>query len=330
MLSTLATRHPLRTAAWCLLVLPFGCTTTATLTTTKPAELDVRGVSRIAVLDFSGPGDMAQVARTTMITQLQASRSYWVVDGAALQRAAPAPLYDAQGRVNQAVVLDAASRLQLDAVLLGGMSNRRAGIYDLGGGATLQIGDPQLTVVAEFELLDARTGQVLAQGQTEASYRGELNQDPASAKSERKIQLDLAADSAAKVVAKIAPHQVPVKVELATATFGAGAGSILAGNKFAQAGQWSEARQRWEAALNENPASDAAMYNLGLAYEAVHDLPRARQMFQAAVQAADKTRYREAIARVEATDREQQSLLAQANRRPEIASNRDFRRLPPQ
>jgi tetratricopeptide (TPR) repeat protein len=287
-------------------------------------------VSRIAVLDFSGPGDMAQIARTTMITRLQASGSYGIVDGVELQRVTPAPLYDAQGRVNQAVVLEAASRLQLDAVLLGRMSNRRTGIYDMGGGATLQIGDPQLTVIAEFELLGVRTGQVLAHGQTEASYRGELQQDPASAKSERKIQLDLAAANAALVVAKIAPHQVPVNVELATAMFGPGAGSILAGNKFARAGQWPEARQRWEAALNENPASDAAMYNLGLAHEAAHDLARARQMFEAAARAADKDRYREAIARVEITNREQQSLLAQSNGGPRIARDRDFCRLPPQ
>ena len=330
MRSTLATRHWLRTAACCLLALPLGCTTTATLTTTRPAELEIRGVRRLAVLDFSGPGDVAQIARTTMITQLQASGLYGVVDGAELQRAAAAPLYDAQGRVTATVAFEAASRLRLDAVLLGRISNRRDGVYDLGNGASLHIGDPQLTVISEFELLDVRTGQVLAQGQTEASYRGELHQDPASAKSERKLQLDLAAASAAKVVAKIAPHQIPLDVELATVAFGPGAGAILAGNNFARAGQWSEARQRWETALQEKPDSDAALYNLGLAYEAAHDLPRARQMFEAAAQTADKARYREALARAEAAERELQSLLAEASPRHELASNRDFRRLPPQ
>lgn len=328
--STLASRHLLRTAACCLLALPLGCTTTATLTTTRPAELEIRGVSRLAVLDFSGPGDLAQIARTTMITQLQASRSYWIVDGAELQRAAAAPLYDAQGRVNPLVALEAASRRQLDAVLLGRISHRRAGVHDLGGGATLHIGDPQLTVVTEFELLDVRTGQLLAQGQTEATYRGPLHQDPASTRSERRLQLDLAAASAAKVVAKIAPHRVPVDVELATVAFGPESGAILAGNRFARAGQWSEARQRWETALQENPDSDAAMYNLGLAHEAAHDLPRARELFEAAARTAEKARYREALARADAAQREQQTLLAQTRDRAALASHRDFRRLPPQ
>ncbi len=323
MLSMPANRRSIWTAAWCLLALQFGCATTATLTTTRPAELDVRGVSRIAVLDFTGPSDFALLARTTVIAQLQASRLYWIVDAAELQRAAPGPLYDAQGRVNAPVALQAASRMQLDAVLLGRISRRRDGVYDLGT-ATVQIGDPKVSVISEFELLDVRTGQVLAQGQTEATYQGELEPDRSSANSEQKVLRSLVASSAAKVVAKISPHQVPVDVELATASFGPGAGSILAGNKFARAGQWADAKQQWQAAVNENAASDAALYNLGLAHEATGDLPRARQMFEAAARIADKDRYQQAIARVEAAEREHQILLAQAHRAASSPAARRF------
>lgn len=329
MLSTLATRRSIWPAACCLLALQFGCAATATLSTIKPAELDVRGVSRMAVLDFTGPSDFALIARTTVISQLQASRLYWIVDAAELQSAASGPLYDAQGRVNAPVALEAASRMQLDAVLLGRISRRRDGVYDLGA-TTLQIGDPKVSVVSEFELLDVRTGQMLVQGQTEASYQGEFSQDRSSAHSEQKILRDLVAASAAKVVAKIAPHQVSLDVELATATFGPGAGAILAGNKFARAGQWAEAKQQWQLAVNENADSDAALYNLGLAHEATGDLPRARQMFEAAAQIEDKDRYRQAITRVEATEREHQVLVAQANRAPSSAPDPGFRRLPPQ
>lgn len=329
MLSTLAKRRPVWFAAWCLLALQFGCATTATLTTTQPAEMDVHGVSRIGVLDFVGPGDFALIARTTIVSQLQASRLYWIVDAAELQRVAPTSLYDAQGRVNAPVAREAASRMRLDAILLGRISRRRDGVYDLGA-TTVQIGDPKVSIIAEFELLDVRTGQVLAQGQTTASYQGELSQDRSSAKSEQKILRDLVAASAAKVVVQIAPHQVPVDVELATATFGPGAGAILAGNKYARAGQWLEARQQWQAALNENANSDAAFYNLGLAHEAIGDLPRARQMFEAAARIEDKDRYRQAITRVEATEREHQILLAQANRVSSKPADPNCRRLPAQ
>jgi tetratricopeptide (TPR) repeat protein len=311
------------TAALCLLVLQFGCAPTATLTTTRPPELDVRGVSRMAVLDFTGPSDFALLARTTVISQLQATGLYRIVDATELQRAASGPLYDAQGRVNASVALQAAARMQLDAVLLGRISHRRDGVYDLGT-ATVQIGDPKVSIISEFELLDVRTGQLLAQGQTEATYQGELTQDRSSTNSEQKVLRSLVASSAAKVVAKIAPHQVPVDVELATAAFGPGAGSILAGNKFARAGQWEEAKQQWQAAVSEDADSDAALYNLGLAHEAVGDLPRARQMFEAAARVADKDRYRQAIARVEAAEREHQILLAQANRAASSPAARRF------
>lgn len=311
MLSTLARSRVTGLAAWCLMFCVCGCSTTATLTTLKPAELDVRGVSRIAVLDFTGPSDLGLIARTTIISQLQGTRLYRTVDAAELQRATIAPLYDIQGRVHVPVALEAATQMQLDAVLLGRISRRRDGVYDMGS-ATLQIGDPKVTVMCEFELLDVRSGLVLARGQTEASYQGELSSDRASDSAEPKVLQALVASSAAKVVAKIAPHPVPVDVELATATFGPGAGSILAGNKFARAGQWAEARQQWQTAVNENAASDAALYNLGLAHEATGDLAQARLMFAAAARFADKERYRQSLARVEATQAEQQTLTAQA------------------
>jgi tetratricopeptide (TPR) repeat protein len=256
----------------------------------------------MAVLDFTGPSDFALLARTTVISQLQATGLYRIVDATELQRAAPGPLYDAQGRVNAPVALQTAARMQLDAVLLGRISRRRSGVYDLGS-ATVQIGEPKVSIISEFELLDVRTGQRLAQGQTEATYQGELTQDRSSANSEQKVLRSLVASSAAKVVARIAPHQVPVDVELATSAFGPGAGSILAGNKFARAGRWEEAKQQWQAAVNEDADSDAALYNLGLAHEAVGDLARARQMFEAAARLADKDRYRQALARVEVAER---------------------------
>ena len=102
----------------------------------------------------------------------------------------------------------------------------------------------------------------------------------------------------------------------------------MAGNKFARAGQWAEAKQQWQAAVNEDANSDAALYNLGLAHEATGDLSRARQMFEAAAGIEDKDRYRQAITRVEAMERELQILLAQANRAPSNPSDPNFRRLP--
>lgn len=301
----------MRLAAWCLLPLACGCSTTATLTTLRPAELDVRGVSRIAVLDFTGPSDLSLIARTTIISQLQGTHLYRTVDAAELQRATIAPLYDTQGRVHVPVALEAAAQLQLDAVLLGRISRRRDGVYDMGS-ATLQIGDPKVTVLCEFELLDVRAGLVLARGETEATYQGELSSDRASDSAEPKVLQSLVASSAGKVVAKIAPHPVTIDVELATATFGPGAGSVLAGNKFARAGQWAEAKQQWQVAVSENGNSDAALYNLGLAHEASGDLAQARQMYEAAARIADKERYRQSLARVEATQREHQLLAAQA------------------
>jgi hypothetical protein len=83
-------------------------------------------------------------------------------------------------------------------------------------------------------------------------------------------------------------------------------------------------------AVTENASSEAALYNLGLAHEATGDLPRAREMFEAAARLEDKDRYRQALTRVEVTEREHQVLMAQANRAPSSPPDPSFRRLPVQ
>ena len=121
-------------------------------------------------------------------------------------------------------------------------------------------------------------------------------------------------ESAEQVADRIAPHQTTVRAQLAVATFSRGATAILSGNRSAQQGDWTAAEQRWQAALEANPQSAAALYNLGLAHEARQDFAQAQELYAAAVQVTENPLYAAARQRVERAQREHQTALAQMQR----------------
>jgi len=290
-----------------------GCATTATMTQLQPASADVSGVRRLAVLYCEGPEDSGPLAHETMVSTLADSGYFWLVNPAEMDRFAPAPLYDSDGKANTIAAIEAAGRMRLDAILIPRVRYRDEGGFDMGG-SVIQIGDPTVTATVDYELIAIRTGHTLAKGRTTASYKGELTDDRTGPTSRTRVLAKLARDAAVEAARKITPHQRQLDVQLAGATFGKGAGAIRQGNELARQGDWAKAMERWQAALAENPESDAAMYNLGVACEAKNDFGRAYRMYSAAAERSDKDLYQQALARVERSGQERQMALAQINR----------------
>ncbi len=301
-------------AACCAITLA-GCATTATITTLKPAAADVTHVRRLAVLYCAGPTDSGPIVHSTIVAKLNENGYYSLSNPAELERFAPELLYDSEGKVNMLAALEAARRAQLDAILAARVRYRREGGIDLGG-STIQFGDPTVTAAVDFELTDVRAGRILCRDRSTASYRGELTDDRTGPTSERKVLAKLAREAAGKVVDKIAPHHTSLDIPLAAPVFGQAAGEVREGNKLARDGNWAGAIERWHRALAENPESDAAMYNLGLAYEALGNFDRARQMYSAAFNQAGDEPYQVALQRAERSGREHQLALAQVHRSP--------------
>jgi hypothetical protein len=295
----------------------------------KPAEAEIGNVCRLAVLDFTGPPELARLARDTFVARLREGGGYTLAEPSELARFAPAPLYDEDGQVNTVAAVEAAARMRLDGILVGRLLRREESMFG-NSGSSLRIGDPTTTVALAIRLIDARTGKALFDDRAAESYTGELTDDRVGPTSEEKVMRRLVAASAAKAAAKITPHEVSVDVKLATATFGAGAAALRAGNRLARAGAWQPAMEQWQSALAENPQSHAAMYNLGLAYESVRDFQRAGQMYASAAEIADKELYREAMDRAERNDRQFRLAVAQIQQRrtPPAQPRQQFASLP--
>lgn len=304
-----------------------GCATTATMTQLQPASADVSSVRQLAVLYCAGPENFGALAHETMVSALADSEYYWLVNPANLERSAPAPLYDSEGKVNTVAAIEAAGRMRLDAILIPRVRFREEGGYDMGS-TVIRIGDPTVTLAVDYQLIDVRTGQTLAEDQTTASYTGELTDDRTGPTSKQKVLAKLVRNAAIEAARKITPHQKQLDVQLAGATFGKGASAIRQGNESAREGDWAKAIEHWQTALAENAESDAAMYNLGLAYEATSHFERAHQMYSAAAERSNEEMYLRALARVEQSGQEHRMAMAQINRvyQPQTRPAMDYAR----
>lgn len=220
-----------------------GCAQHARLQVFRPADHDLVGIERIAILDFEGPQPHAQAARDAVVAEFKENRSYTLVEPAVFQEAdlqAADALKREQG--NRAATLAAARRAGIDAVLEVRL-------------ASAALPDSQAGPWAA-DLIDARSGEVLAG---------------------TKVPVDSAAEGstreqlAAKLVTQLAPHYEEIEVELARQRWGEGRARVAAGNALARQGEWIAAAEEWEQARRANPANHAALHNLALLAEARQD-----------------------------------------------------------
>jgi hypothetical protein len=280
-----------------LILSPTGCATTATLTAVKPASVDPGGVRRIAVLEFSGPQEVGQIAQQAVVDRLAAHGFYVVTPARELENVATAPLKFENGQLNTPAAIEAARRMDLDAIVVGELSRRRHSRF--GSSSTVLIGDPVVTVSVTYRMIDVRSSNILASNRAEQSRTAEYEAPTDSPDSEQQITRDLVALCAEQAVTSIVPHDVPVPVALAGDWFGQGSAEVRAGNQLAGQGDWKAAALRWRQALAADPKNAAATYNLGLAREAARDFPAARDLYATAAARGESKRAQEALKRVE-------------------------------
>lgn len=99
-------------------------------------------------------------------------------------------------------------------------------------------------------------------------------------------------------------HIQPFQVELAKSSFTAGTKAILAGNRYAELGNWRAAEQIWDDVHLRHPHQHAALHNLALAAAARQDFAAAKSLAQQALQQHDSDRYRRTIVWIEARQME--------------------------
>ncbi len=260
----------------------------------QPAASHLPGVARLAVLPLDGEPAVAKLAQASIAARVHEAQLYTLVDGSRVGRA---PAKSALAG-NSIPAMNAGRQLGADAVLVASIEFQEANGSPYGAKA-IEIGDTVLVAAVAYQVLDVRTGAVLADGEAKETFRGEFNEEESGATSSSKVAAQLVREASKKTAEQLVPSRQTREVELAGALMGKGAGAVRAGNRLAKQGKWQRAITQWQTAVNENPECHAAHYNLGLAQESQGNLMQAKQHYQQALAIEQEELYAEASQRAE-------------------------------
>lgn len=317
-----------------------GCAPKAKLMVWRPAELDVSGIGRIAVVDFQGEGESGAIARSALLAQLAENRHYTLVDQTELARVQPAAFQ--QGLPSEAAAIEAARYAGVDAILTGQVVSYSAEdniqqdhhISIGGAGAVVSSGSKaaglgigldtntlharDASVSLAFKLIDARTGEIRDARQVSHAYEARVVNGRGEMPGRERILSDLLRKCSNDVVAAVAPHRVPVEVVLARQQWGNGMNAVRRGNDLAQSGDWAGAEAAWKSALERNPQNHAAYHNLALACEARGDFDGAMDNLNKAMKHYAATLYHQTHDRLAAERRDFAAAQTQIAARPRM------------
>lgn len=321
-----------------LLITAVGCAPRAQLMVWHPAELEINGFERLAIIDFEGEQQTGKIARAALQNQLFDNKYYQLVDQAELARVRPVLRDD--GSPDLTAALDAARVMGVDALLCGQVVNY--GVADdlqtdhhleLGGGSSksksgatsnavgfgldsTQTLTREASVSVAVKLIDVRSGELRAARQFSHAFNGKRVNGQGELPGRDAILTKLLNECSQDVVRMIAPHYRPQEVALARTYYGKGLKNIRDGNKLATRGNWQEAEQHWQSAVRENPQSHVAHFNLALAAESRQDYPAARKHLDSAIKQYASTDYQAYKQKLERDHQKFQAALAQAQSRP--------------
>ncbi len=303
-----------------------GCANQASFTALRPAEMNVEGVNSLIVVDFRGLQPHAEMAQAATVAQLYQAQFFRVVDRAEWERVLPpSPYAQAAGaQVDRAV--DAGRRMGVDAVLVADVKPEVNWGADLGNSA-FRLGDPRSTVTIDAQLVDVRTGRVRSNYRVARTIERKIDHE--GKYTEENILAGLAERCGSLVAGKLVPHEQTIDVKLSRIYSGNGANEIRKGIGAAQEGRWDKARELWQAAVAKDPKNDAALYNLGVAHEALGQFDRARQCYAQAAGINEKSKYAEAIGRVDKSSQDYHVAMAQKQQKMNRWSHVVGQHMPP-
>lgn len=320
--------------AWLLLLFGgclCGCAQTASLQVWNPAEVNLPGVHRVAVLGFNGPGTAPSAAAAAVTAQLWQNEFFAVVDrahlegpvlnlastgGSASHPGGPGINDFLRGAVWQncrqagvqgAIVGDVISYQCIDHVHdethigFSGDSTKNQNTRTTGGGFTYdskEIVNREAVVAVAFRLLDVNSGEVLATRQTTHSFKGTVSAGQGTLPPGEKVLGDLLNQCVDDMTKMLAPTKDKLTVTLAAPGWTTGRSLVDQGNEFAVAGDWKGAEAEYSSATKANEEYSAAWHNLAWARVALSDLAGAEAAAARAVEVDNSRRNRDALQQI--------------------------------
>jgi len=262
------------------------------------AYRDIRGIRRIAILDFQSYGGRPESGRASsdlLISSLLEPGFYEIVERSRIDEVVQEHRFNLSGMVSDSTVKKMGRILGVDAVIFGTVSgykveSRRgyttiAGYYNKKTGVyvppkknyyTMKSGN----VAVSYRMINIETGKVIAAKSISKDFN-KKRYDNAFFRlpSDDSILNDLLKKVTSRFVNEISPHYVSKKRKLEK---GKGSFHTKQGVRFAKMGMWEAAIGEWQKALEKDPKNAWAHNNLGIVYEKRGEVAEARREYQKA------------------------------------------------
>ena len=302
----------------------------------KPAEVDVRGIRKIAIVDFRGPERSGQLAASILTAELLKNGFFQIFEREKIDRILEEHKLAMSGVVDESTARKVGQLLGVDALIFGEVVTYRIepdqkGVEKVekkvGTGKyrivtrgkkkvreeikkTVLVDQPYLirrgSVSVASRMVDVETGRLIASKAMSRDYSsGKIIEGRGRLKAKDAILNDLLTEIMKQFARQISPHKVMEKLSLEN-----GKGSIKTGVQYAKNGLWREAMEAFAMAVREQPRNPAAHYDLGLSLLVVGKFDLAEKEIKKAIALKNKNLYFRALARVQKF-REEQSRLRQ-------------------
>jgi len=321
-----------------LLTIMFACGPTMISTlVNKPAEIDVKGIKKIGIIDFQGPNNSGDLAASLLTTELLNSRFFQIFERSKIGMILEEHKLAMSGVVDANSARQVGQLLGVDGLIFGEVVSFKVEPDQVGTEKVeKKVGTGKYrivtrnkkkvreeikktvlvdqhyrirrgTVAVTFRVVNIETGELIASKAKSKSYdSGKLVEGRGRLKPQDAILHDLMSDITKEFSRQIAPYTVLEKLALES-----GKGSIKVGVQYARNGLWDEAIDVFKSAVKEQPQNSNAHYNLGIAYQVVGDFDSAEKEFNKAIALKNKNLYFRALSHIRKLRVEREKLRQQ-------------------
>ncbi len=315
-----------------------GCApTVVNLPVYKPAEIDIKGIKKIAILDFSGPENSGTLASSMLTSELLNSKFFQIFERSKVDQILKEHELAMTGVIDESTARQVGQLLGVDGLIFGDIVTYRVEPDEVGREKVQKkVGTGKYRVVTKnnkkvreeitktvlvdqeykirrgtaavtFRMVNVETGELLASNAKSESFNsGKIVNGRGDLKARDAILNDLMSEMVKEFAHQIAPHLVQEKHQLED-----GKGMVKVGVQYAKNGLWDEALDAFKAAVKQTPQDPKAHYNLGLAFQVVGDFDSAEKEFQKAIALKNKNLYFQALAHIKELRLEREKLRQQ-------------------
>jgi hypothetical protein len=334
----------------------FGCSPKTTIQMTRPAEVDVGGINRIAIMDFRGGGNSGASAASVFTSKLFETGFYTIVERTELQKILEEHALTMSGVVDVELAVQAGNVLGVQGVIVGDViayrcDDRRGkekvkqqvwtGEYqkDKDGNyiyektlfgrrkkkvyreefVDVEVIDREANVALSFRLIDVETARIIATRQASHSYSKRVRSGEKPLPPKNEILTNLGIRCVNEFVRVLAPYKVSIQTQ-----FAKGNGDVNKGIEFAKNELWDKAEEIWQAEVEKDSKNHAAWYNLGLAFEVQGDYLQAQDAYDKALSLKSTKLYISGLKRIRERIEDYRRLQQQLRQQNQVQPQEDL------